>query len=111
MNFDKQKLEELIRQQRSIGNYIFDEQRKCFLGDAKTELYIKKLAEDQYKFVCYYFDGYEIFLDKKDVEYFNGNEKKAKQMAIDSFNQQVDTFMDYPIIYTNVTCELYEDEE
>ncbi|XZF15633.1 hypothetical protein ACTHGU_05810 [Chitinophagaceae bacterium MMS25-I14] len=111
MDFDKQKLEELIKQKKTIGNYIFDEQKQCFLGDAETELCISKVAEDKYKSVCYYFDGYEIFLEDKDVEYYDGNEETAKQKAIESFNRQPEMFMGYPILYTNVTCELIEYEK
>ena len=111
MDFDKQKIEEQIKQVKTIGNYIFDEQKKCFFGDAETELCITKVAENKYKSVCYYFDGYEIFLDESEVEFYDGDEQTAKQKAIESFNQQPEIFEGYPIIYTNVTCELYEGEE
>lgn len=63
----------------------------------------------KYKSVCFYFDGHEIFLNDNDIEYYDGDEQTAKQKAIDSFNQQQEMFMGYPIIYTNVICELYED--
>ena len=111
MDLDKQKLEELISQEKTIASYIFDENKKCFIGNVKVELYIKKIAEDKYKSVCYYFDEYEIFIDDKHVEYYDGDEQTAKQKAIDSFNQQQETFMGYPIIFMEVTCELYESEE
>ncbi len=108
MEFEKQKLEELIRQKKTVGNYIFDEQKKCFFGDAETELYITQVSENKYKSVCYYFDGYEIFLDDRETEFYEGNEQAAKQMAIDSFNQE--EFMGYPILYTNITCALYDND-
>ena len=79
MDFDKQKLEELISQEKTIGSYIFDEYKKCFFGDAKTELCIKKIAENKYKSVCFYFDGHEIFIRDKDVEYYDVNKQTAKK--------------------------------
>ena len=108
MNLSKQQLEELIREEKTLGNYVFDEDKKCFYGDVEVELYIAKVAENKYKSVCYYFDRYEVWVDEDEVEFFEGNEETAKQVAIDSFNQA--KFMDYPIILTNINCELYEDE-
>lgn len=108
MDLNKQKLETLISEERTIGNYLFDEEKQCFLGDAETVLYITKVAENRYKSVCYFFDGYEIYLDEGDVEFYDGNEALCKQKAIDSFNQG--KFMGYPIIFTDITCNLYEDE-
>ena len=110
MNLNKKELEELISRKKTLGNYIFDEEKQCFFGDTETELCIKEVTENKYKSICYFFDGYEIGLNEDEVEFYEGTEDEAKQMAIKSFNEG-DKFMGYPVIYTNVTCELYEGED
>ena len=108
MGLEKGELEELISQERTIGNYIFNEQNNCSSGDLGTVLYITKIAENRFKSVCCFFDGYEVYVDEDKEEVYDGDEKTAKQKAIDSFNKG--TFMGYPIIFTNITCNLHEDE-
>ena len=76
---------------------------------ADGSYYIAKVAENKYKSVCYFFDGYEVWVDEDDVEFFEGDEKTAKKAAIDSFNSE--KFMGYSVIYTNISWELYEEEE
>ena len=108
MSTEKQQLEELIRREKAIGNYIFDEERKCFFCDAEIDLYITKIADNLFKNVCYYMDGYEVYVDEGEEETYEGDEAAAKQKAIDSFN--TDKFLGYPIIFTTITCSIYEDE-
>lgn len=108
MKPDKQKLEQLISEERTLGNYVFDEEKLCFYGDAEIVLGIAPVEAKKYKSICYFFDGYEVWLDDEEAEFYEGSEEDAKRLAIESFNRE--KFMDYPIIYTNVFCEIYEDE-
>lgn len=109
-DIDKSNLEELIAQKKTIGTYVFDEARSCFLGGAKVELYIAAVAENTFESTLYYFDGYEIWLDEGDKESFTGTEEQAKKMAVESFNSEPELFMGFPIFYPNVSCDLYIDE-
>jgi hypothetical protein len=56
----KERLEELIRQEWTLGTYTFDETKQCFLGDAEVTLYITKVDANQYQSVCYFFDGMKL---------------------------------------------------
>lgn len=105
----KQELEERIAEEYTLGTYIFDEEKQCFIGDAEIELYISKVEDDKYKSVCYYFDGYEVWDEEGDESFYEGTEEEAKQKAIDDFNNG-EPFMGYPVYYTNISCHLYENE-
>ena len=83
---------------------------KCFIGDAKIHLYISKIAINKYRSEFYYFDEYEIWLNEDEKEFFKGDEQKAKKKAVESFNSNPETFLNYPILYTNVLCTVYESE-
>ena len=106
----KEQLEKLISEEFTLGRFIFDEEKQCFIGDAEVALYITKLADNKYKSVCYYIDGYEVYDEEGEESYYNGNEESAKQQAIDDYNTGIE-FMDYPVIYSNISCDLYETDE
>ncbi len=108
MTLRKKEMEELISKEKTLGRYVFDESNNAFLADAEIVIYITQVNVGKYRTVCYFFDGYEIYLDENEVEYFEGDEEAAKAMAIRSFQQ--DTFMGFPISYSNIVCQLYEDE-
>ncbi|MEN7548797.1 hypothetical protein AAG747_12825 [Rapidithrix thailandica] len=99
-------MEELISQKKTIGLYIFDEEKKIFTSDVEITLGIKKLKDGLYKAEYYFFDGYETGLSEDFQLYFEGNENEAKEKAILSWNEDAEIFMGYPIIYTNIYCEI-----
>ena len=109
MKHSKSQLEELISREKTLGNYVFDESEQCFYGDAEVELYISKLNDTKYRSELFYFDGYEVYLEDEQKDFFEGDFETAKQKAIDSYNSRGETFMDYPVIYTHVTCHLLEE--
>ena len=108
MDISKHKLEELIKEKKTLGNYIFDNEKKCFISDTKIHLYISKIGINKYKSEFYYFDGYEIWLNEDEKELYVGDERKVKKKAVESFNSNPEIFMYYPILYTNILCNLYE---
>jgi len=110
MKNSKEELERLISEKKTLAIYIFDEEHKLFTSDVEINLVIKKIEKDLYKAVSYFFDGYEFWVEDKMELFFEGNEEKAMQKAIERWNNEPEIFMDYPIIYTNLTCELYEEE-
>ena len=107
MNYEvnKKELEKLIAKEWTIGNYFFDEDRQCFFGDAEISLFLRETGSDIYQ-SCgyYYFDGYECGVDKEDIEniFFNGEKEKIRSQIIEEFNSE-NSFMGYPIIYTDIS--------
>ena len=109
MKLDKIKLEELISKERTLGKFVFDEEKETFFTDVEVQLYIAEIEEGKYQSEFYYFDGYEISVDEEDKIIFEGDLEISRQKAIDSYNSRGESFMEYPIYYTNVSC--YEVEE
>ena len=108
MKHSKAELEKLISQKKTLGYYIFDEKKQQFTSDVEICLTIRKVEENLYKAVSYYFDGYEFWVEDRINLFFDGNEEEAMQKAILSWNEyEPEFFMDFPIIYTNVVCEIY----
>lgn len=105
---DKHKLEELIALEKSLGKYYFDESEQCFITDVEVVVYLTKEADEKYRVVCYFIDGYEVGVEADESEHFTGDEAIAMQQAIASFSQE--SFLNYPIVYSNITCNLYEEE-
>lgn len=103
MKPNKAELEDLIRKERTVGSYVFDEDKQCFFCDTEVELHISKLAPQSYRSELYYFDGYEVYLEEQEKTSYTGDETVAKQKAIDSYQF---TFMEYPVKFTNVSCYL-----
>ncbi len=104
----KSNLEILIAQTKTIGTYIFDEEKQCFFGDAEIELVIARTDDNHFQSVLYYFDGYEIGLEDHQIEFYKGDLSAAKKMAIESFNANPELFMEYPIFYTKISCHNFE---
>lgn len=105
---DKHKLEELIAQEKSLGEYYFDESEQCFITDVEVVLYLMKEADEKYRLVCYFINGYEVGIEADESERFTGDETTAMQQAIAAFSQK--SFLNYPIVYSNITCNLCEEE-
>ncbi len=108
MKYSKEKLDELISKEKTLGIYVFDEEQRIFTSNVDISLVIKKIEKDLYKAVSYFFDGYEFWVKDRITLFFKGSEDEARQKAIDSWNKEPEIFMGYPIIYTNLTCELYD---
>ncbi|WP_338762457.1 hypothetical protein WAF17_17665 [Bernardetia sp. ABR2-2B] len=108
MKHSKQELEEFISKTKTLGVYVFDEEKQHFTSDVEIGLVIRKVKENLYKPVSYFFDGYEVWVEDEINLFFEGNEDEATQKAIESWlNSELEFFMSYPIIYTNVSCEIY----
>ncbi|WP_375562604.1 hypothetical protein ACE193_08670 [Bernardetia sp. OM2101] len=108
MKHSKQELEELISKTKTLGVYIFDEENQRFTSDVEIGLVIRKVEENLYKASSYFFDGYEVWVEDEINLFFDGNEEEAMQKSIKSWNEyEPEFFMNYPIIYTNVVCEIY----
>lgn len=105
---EKSRLERLIAQEKVVGRYVFDESKRCFFANAEVGLYITKEGEESYRLVFYFIDGYEVVLHGEEVRHFEGDEESAKKQAINSFNRG--TFLGYPILFENITCDIYENE-
>jgi len=108
MSYTKNELEALISQKKTLGKYLFDEEQQIFISDVEVVLGIQKIKEKLYSAEYYFFDGYEIWLSDGQKRLFEGEETQAKESAILSWNAKPEKFMEYPIIYTNVKCEICE---
>jgi len=108
MSHTKNELEALISQKKTIGIYLFDEEQQIFTSDVEIVLGIQKIEEKLYRAEYYFFDGYEAWLRDDQKLLFEGEEAQAKEKAVSSWNEKPEMFMEYPIIYTNVKCEIYK---
>ncbi|MEM1135748.1 MAG: hypothetical protein AAGI07_07890 [Bacteroidota bacterium] len=106
MKYAKSELEELISKKKTLGKYSFNEDKQHFIADVEVVLIIKKIKENLYKSQCYFFDGYEVWIKDDEQLFFEGNEKEAKEKAIVSWNDEPEIFMEFPILYTNISCEI-----
>lgn len=104
----KAELEAQISQVKTLGIYFFDEDRQVFTSNVAIGLVIQKIEDKVYQAYCYYFDGYECGVTPG-AYIFEGTEEEARAKAIKSWNEPPELFMDYPIIYENVICEVYEE--
>ncbi|OJJ21464.1 hypothetical protein BKI52_13020 [marine bacterium AO1-C] len=111
MSHTKNELETLISQKKTLGQYVFDEAQQIFTSDVEITLGIQEIEEKLYRAEYYFFDGYEVWLNDDQKLFFKGEEAQAKEKAILSWNEKPETFMEYPIIYTNVACEIYKPDE
>jgi len=109
MNHSKEELEKLIREKKPIATYKFNENRKIFTSNVEIVLGIKKIEENLYQAQYYYLDGHEFWLNDSKL-FFKGNIKEAKLKAIESWNKEPELFLNYPIIYLNISCEIDETE-
>ncbi|WP_291727805.1 hypothetical protein [Bernardetia sp.] len=108
MKYSKEELEKLISEKKTLGVFIFDEKKQQFTSDVEICLTIRKVEEGLYRAVSYYFDGYEFWVEDKINLFFEGNQEQAMKKAIKSWNEyNPESFMEYPIIYTNVICAIY----
>ncbi len=107
--FENCELEPTITENGVLGRYEFDSEAKCFLDFSAVVLYITKVEHNRYRSVCYFYDGHEIFLNNDEVQFFNGDIEEVKLLAISGFSRE--TFLSYPVVYPNLSCNLYEDKE
>ncbi|MGD1842856.1 MAG: hypothetical protein ACFB0B_18460 [Thermonemataceae bacterium] len=105
MKPSKKALEEAISQKKTLGKYFFDEATQAFFTDVEIVLVIKKVGKKLYKAQSYFFDGYEIWVEEQKL-FFEGDEAEAKEKAVSNWNKEPEMFMSYPIIYTNICCEV-----
>ncbi len=105
----KTELEALIAQKWTLGNFIFDEVRQCFLGDMETVLYITGVAENIYRLVYISFDGYEVWADGEHETLYRGSEQEVKRRVVKD-RRGAEEFMDYPIVFSNIVCRVYDED-
>lgn len=105
----KEELEAQISKKKTLGTFVFDENKKHFTTDVPICLVLEKQTEELYKAQRYFFDGYEVWLEEDTQILFEGNEEEAKGKAIQSWNEPPEQFLGYPIRYTQITCEIDED--
>lgn len=107
MKNKKEELEKLIQEKFKVGQFEFDEENETFINKTEIELYLSKISENKYCSKYYFYDGYEIYLSEEETEQFEGNEETCKIKAIKSFNNK--TFMNYPILCSNIKCVVDKD--
>lgn len=108
---EKEELEYLINEAKTLGRYVFDEGKKCFFADAEVVLCFKEVEEGKYvSCESYFFDGYEINISEEKAEklVFYGEEEVVCERVKEYYNSEPEIFMNYPIIYTNVFVEFVE---
>lgn len=105
-NSEKENLEARIGEQRTIGTYSFDLEKRCFVSDTPVELHISKVSENLYRPFLYYIDGYEVGVPDENPTRYSGDEAEAMRQAIDDFNSE--TFEGHAIVFDNITCEISE---
>jgi len=108
---EKEELEHLINEVKTLGRYIFDEEKRCFFVDAEIVLCFREIEEGKYKSCeSYFFDGYEIGMSEEEAEklVFYGTEDMVYEKIREYYNLEPEIFMNYPIIYTNVFVEFVE---
>lgn len=103
MKYSKSELENLIKQKKTLGKYLFNKDMQIFTSDVEIQLVLKKIRKECYQAQYSYFDGYELWVGDQSI-FFEGSENEAKNKAISSWNENPELFMGYPIIYTNVSC-------
>ena len=108
---EKEELESLINEAKTLGRYVFDEEKRCFFADDEIVLCFKEIEEGKYMSCeSYFFDGYEIGMSEEDAEklIFYGTEDVVNEKVKEHYNLEPELFMNYPIIYTNVFVEFVE---
>ena len=110
MTHTKKELEAQIRKKKTLGTFVFDDKQKHFTTEVRICLVLQKQKEALYKAQRYFFDGYEIWLGEDAQILFEGNEEEAKTKAIKSWNEPPELFVGYPILYTQITCEIDEND-
>lgn len=103
MSETKAELEALIKEERTLGNFVFDEESQRFTCDVEIVLVVKNDGPKKYRSLCYFFDGYEVSVEEKDRLTFEGEQDEVRAAVIASY--PADVFLNYPIVYTNVSCE------
>ncbi|WP_424951643.1 hypothetical protein [Deinococcus sp.] len=104
----KTELEALIAQKWTLGNFIFDEVRQCFLGNMEIVLYIARIAEETYRLVGTFFGGYEVWEDEEHETPYRGAEQEVKQKVVEA-RRMGEEFMGYPIVFSGIVCRLSEE--
>lgn len=102
----KDQLEQLIAQDREVGDFVFEEQNQCFTTDA--EVLYELIELDQTTFCSgefIYFDGYEYSMEEGEKKIYTGSlAEVAEQIAAEYVEEN--HFMGYPVIYTNFQVQL-----
>ncbi len=105
MDYSKEELEKLIAEKFSVGKFTFNTENKCFFNETEIFIGIVKVSENKYKdSERYFYDGYEVYLQENEIKEYIGNKEIAKSKAIECFNRK--KFLGYPIICTNLTCDV-----
>ncbi|MCL2322769.1 MAG: hypothetical protein FWC47_11785 [Oscillospiraceae bacterium] len=108
---EKEELEYLINEVKTLGNYIFNEDEECFFADAEVVICLKEIEDGKYiSSGSYFFDGYEIGLSDDEAEklVFFGNEDYVREKVLEQYSLEPEMFMNYPIIYQNVFVKFVE---
>ncbi len=109
---EKEELEYLINEVKTLGKYVFDEEKKCFFADTEVVLCLKEIEIGKFVSVgSYFFDGYEIGLSEEEADklVFYGDKEYVREKALNQYNLEPEIFMNYPVIYTNVFIEFVEE--
>ena len=102
----KDELELLIAQEREVGEFLFDEENQRFTTGAEVIYEIEEIDEHVYRSGEYiYFGGYEYVIEEHERKTFSGPLEEVEEQIAQEYNDE-NSFMGYPVIYTNFRTEL-----
>ncbi len=104
----KDELELLIAEDRPVGDFLFDEQKRCFTTDVEVVYQIIEIGENTFRsgeFI--YFGGYDYMMEEHEKKTCHGTFGEVEEQLAQEYNDE-NSFMDIPVIYTNFRVELVE---
>lgn len=105
-HLSKKELDALISEKYTLGEYYFDEEKKCFFGNMEINLYLREIDKNTYKSCEYYYcDGYECEVEESEQNRltFSGSIEEVKNLVLKEMSNGSEQFMGYLVIETNIS--------